>query len=89
MSGRRREKCGNVSGTKKKDRGAIRRDSNGQGSSSCAGGSIVAPTGKQGGPTRCIISKETGHKLFKCSKRICSVCRETGHDTNFCTQVVK
>ena len=37
--GCRREKCGNVSGTNKKDGGAMRRDSNGQGSSSGAGGS--------------------------------------------------
>ena len=71
-SGRRREKCGNVSGTKKKDGGATRRDSNGQGSSSGAGDSNGAPSGKQGGPTRCNICKETGHKRFKCPKRICS-----------------
>ena len=34
ISGRRREKCGNVSGTKKKDGAAMRRGSNGQGSQS-------------------------------------------------------
>ena len=60
FSGRHREKCGNVSGTKKKDGGAMKRDSNGQGSSSGAGGSDGAPSWKQGGPTRCNICKETG-----------------------------
>ena len=45
-SGRRREKCGNVSGNKHKDGGAKRKDSNGQGSSSGAGGSNGAPSGK-------------------------------------------
>ena len=88
-SGRQREKCGNVSGTKKKDGGAMGRDSNGQGSSSGAGSSNGAPSGKQGGPTRCNICKETEYKWFKCPKRICSVCRETGHDPNSCPQVVK
>ena len=47
------------------------------------------PSGKQGGPTRCNICKETGHKWFKCPKRIYSVCRETGHDPNSCPQVLK
>ena len=51
ISGRRREKCGNVSGTKKKNGGAMRRDSNGQGSISGAVGRNGAPSGKQGGPT--------------------------------------
>ena len=88
-SGRRREKCDNVGGNKQKDGGATRKDSNGQGSSSGAGGSNGAPSGKQGGPTRCNIGKETGHKWFKGPKRICSVCRETGHDPNSCPQVVK
>ena len=88
-SGRRREKCGNVSGNKQKVGGATRKYSNGQGSSSGAGGSNVAPSGKQGGPTRCNICKETGHKWFKCPKRICGVCRETGHDPNFCAHIVK
>ena len=88
-SGRHRGKCENVSGTKKKDGGAMRRDSNGQGSSSGAGGSNGAPSGKQRGPTRCNICKETGHKWFKCPKRICSVFGETGHDPNSCPQVVK
>ena len=60
ISGRRREKCGNVSGIKK-GRGAIRRNSNGQGSSNGAGGSDGALSGKQGRPTRCNIWKETGH----------------------------
>ena len=83
-SGRRREKGGIVSGNKQKNGGATRKDSNGQGSSSGAGGSNGAPSGKQGGPTRCNICKETGHKWFKCPKRICSVCRETGHDPNSC-----
>ena len=87
--GRRREKCGKVSGNKQEDGGATRKGSNGQGSSSGAGGSNGAPSGKQGGPTRCNICKETGHKWFKCPKRICSVCRETGHDLNSCPQVVK
>ena len=77
---------GNVSVTKKKDRV---RDSNGQGSSSGAGGSNGALSGKQGGPTRCNICKEAEHKWFKCPKRICSVCRETRHDPNSCSQVVK
>ena len=67
----------------------MRRDSSGQGSSSGSGGSNGAPSGKQGGPTRCNICKETGHKWFRCLKRICSVCRETGHDPNSCPQVVK
>ena len=88
-SGRRREKCGNVSGNKQKDGGATRKDISGQGSSSVAGGSNGAPSGKQGGPTRCNICKEAGHKWSKCPKRICSVCRETGHDPNSCPQVVK
>ena len=88
-SGRRREKCGNVSGNKKRMGGATRKDSNGQGSSSGAGGSNGAPSGKQGGAARCNICKETGHKWFKCPKRICSVYRETGHDPNSCPQVVK
>ena len=88
-SGRRREKCGNVSGNKQKDGGATRKDSNGQGRSSGAGGSNGAPSGKQGGLTRCNIWKETGHTWFKCPKRICSVCRETGHDPNSGPQVVK
>ena len=61
---------------------------NGQGSSRGAGGSNGAPFGKQGGPTRCIC-KEMGHKWFKSPKRICSVCRKTGHDPNSCPQVVK
>ena len=81
-SGRCREKCGNASGNKKKDGGTTRKASNGQGSSSGTGGSNGAPSGKQGGPTRCNICKETGHKWFKCPKRICSVYRETGHDPN-------
>ena len=69
-SGRRREKCGNVSSTKKKDGGAMRRDSNAQGSSSGAGGNNGAASGKQGGPTRCNICKETGHnQWFKCTRR--------------------
>ena len=62
ISGRRREKCGSVSGTKKKNGGAMRRDSNGQGSISGAVGSNGAPSGKQGGPRLCNICKETGHK---------------------------
>ena len=88
-SGRRREKCGNVSGNKQKGGGATRKDGNGQGSSSGAGGSNGAPSGKQGGPTRCNICKKTRHKWFNGPKRICSVCRETGHDPNSCPQVVK
>ena len=40
----------------------MRTDSNGQGSISGAVGSFGAPSGKQGGPTRCNICKETGHK---------------------------
>ena len=67
----------------------MRRDSNGQGSSNGAGGSNGAPSGKQRGPTRCNICKETGYKWFKCPKRICSICRETGHDPSSCPQVVK
>ena len=62
----------------------MRRNSNGQGSSNGAGGSNGAPPGKQGGPTRCNICKG-----FKCPKWICSVCRETGHDPNSCSEVVK
>ena len=62
ISGRHREKCGNVSGTKTKNGGAMRRDSNGQGSISGAVGSNGAPSGEQGGPTLCNICKETGHK---------------------------
>ena len=88
-SGRRREKCGNVNANKQKDGGPTRKHSNGQGSSSGAGGSNGAPSGKQGGPARCNSCKETGHKWFKCPKRICSVCRETDHDPNSCPQVVK
>ena len=88
-SGRRREKCGNVNGTKKKDGGATRRDSNGQDSSSGAGVGNGAPSGKQGGPTRCNICKETRQKWLKCPKQICSVCRETGHDLSSCSQVVE
>ena len=88
-SGRHREKCQNISGTKKKDEGAMRRDSNDQGSSGGASGSNGASSGKQGGPTRCNICKETGHKWFKCPKRICSVCRETGDGPNSCPRVVK
>ena len=61
ISGRRREECGNVSGMKKKDGGAMRRDSNGQGSSNGVGGSNGAPSGKQGKPTRYNICKETEH----------------------------
>ena len=38
------------------------RDCNGQGSSSGAGGSNVAPSGQKSGPTRCSICKKTGHK---------------------------
>ena len=60
------------------------RDSNGQGSSSGAGGSNGALSGKQDGPTRCNTCKETGHMWFKCVKRICSVYRETDHDLNSC-----
>ena len=86
-SGRRREKCGNVSGNKQKDGGATRKDSHGQGSSSGAGGSHGAQSWKQGGPTRCNMCKETGHKWFKYPKRICSVCRETGHDPNSCLRL--
>ena len=88
-SGRRREKCRNVSDNEQKDGGATRKDSNGQGSSSGTGGSNGAPSGKQGGPTRFNIYKETGYKWFKCPKQICSVSRETGHDPNSCPQVVK
>ena len=88
-SGRRREKCGTVSGNKQKDGGATRKDSNGQGSSSGAGGSNGTPTGKPDGPTCCNICKEAGLKGLKCPKRICSICRETGHDPNSCPQVVK
>ena len=67
----------------------MRIDNNGQGSSSGTGGSNGAPSGKQGGPTRCNICKETGQKWFKCPKLICSVYREIGHDHNSCPQVVK
>ena len=68
----------------------MRGDSNGQGSSSGTSGSNGASSGKQGGPTRCSICKETGHKWFKCLKRNSSVCRETGHDDpNFCSRVAK
>ena len=88
-SGHRREKCRNVSGNKQKDEGATRKNTYGEGSSSGAGGSNGALSGKQGGPTRCNIWKETGHKWFKCPKRICSVCRETSHDPTSCPQVVK
>ena len=88
-SRRCQKKCDNVSGTKKKDGGAMRRDSNGQGSRSGAVGSNGTPSGKQGGLTRCNICKETGHKWFKCPKRICSVYRETGHNYNSCPPVVK
>ena len=88
-SGRRREKCGNISRNKQKDGGATRKNSNGQDSSSGAGGSNGSPPGKQGGPTCCNICKETEHKWFKCPKRICSARRETGHDPNSCPQVVK
>ena len=83
------EKCGNVSGYKQKDGGATRKNGNGQGRSSGAGGSNGALSGKQGGPTCCNICKETGHMWFKCPKQICSVCHETGHDPNSCPQVVK
>ena len=86
-SGRRRG--GNVCGNKQKHVEATRKDSNGQGNSSGVGGSNGAPSGKQGGPTRCNICKQTGHKWFKCPKRICSVCRETGRDPNSCAQVAK
>ena len=89
ISGRRQEKCGNVSGIKKKDGRAMREDSNGQGSSRAAGGSNGATSGKRGGPTRCKICKETAHKWFKCPKRICSVCQEPGYDPNSWPQVVK
>ena len=82
---RRREKCGNVSRNKKNDGRAIRGDSIGKG----AGGSNGAPSGKQGGLTRCNICKETGHKWFKFPNRISSVCRETDHDPNSCPLVVK
>ena len=51
-SGRRREKCGNVLGNEQKDGGATNKYSNGQGSSSGAGGSNGAPSGKQGGLMR-------------------------------------
>ena len=88
-SGRRREECGNVSGNKQKDGGATRKDSNGQGSSSGAGGSNGAPSGKKVEPTHCNICKETRHKWSKCPKRICSVFREIGHDPNSCPQIVK
>ena len=67
----------------------MRRDSNGQGSSSGASGSNGGPSGKQGGPTRCNICKEAGHKWFKYPNWICSIYRETGHDLNSCPQVVK
>ena len=88
-SGRRLEKFGSVSGNKQKDGGATRKNTNGKGNSSGAGGSNGAPSGKQGGPTRYTICKEMGHKWFKCPKRICSVCRETGHDPNSRPHVVK
>ena len=88
-SGRRQKKCENVSGTMKKDGGAMRRDSNGQGSRSGAVCSNGTPSGKEGELTRCNICKETGHRWFKCPKRICSVCRETGHDSNSCPPFVK
>ena len=77
-SGRRRKKCGNVSGNKQKDRGTTRTDSNGQGSSSGASGSNGAPSGKQGGPARCNICEETEHKWFKLPR--------DGHDPNSCPQ---
>ena len=87
---RRRRKNAEMSAELRKRTGeGTRRDSNGQGSSSGVGGSNVAPSGKQGGPTRGNNCKEAGHKCFKCSKRICSVCHETGHDPNSCPQIVK
>ena len=33
------------------------------------------------------ISKETGHKWFKCSQRVCSIYRETGHDPHKCPKM--
>lgn len=60
---------------------------NRQGSSNDASGRNGAPSGKQG-RSRCSIGKESGHKWFKCSKRVCSIYRETGHDPNSCRQAV-
>ena len=67
----------------------MRRDSNGQGRSSGAYDSNGTPSGKESGPTRCNICKETGYKWFKGPKQICRVCRKTGHDPNSCPQVMK
>ena len=64
-------------------------DSNGQDNSSGADASNGAPSGKQGGPTRCNICNETGYKGFKCLKLICSVGLKTGHNPISCPQVVK
>ena len=88
ISGHHRIKSVNLSGNTKKDGGAMGEDSNGQGSSSAVGGSNEAPSEKQGGPTRCNICKETGHKGFKCIKRVCSVPRDWPHPNSF-PQVVK
>ena len=64
---RRRGKCGNVSGNKQKDGGPTRKHSNGQGSSSGAGGSDGAPSGKQ--PKRiCSVCRETDHDLNSCPR---------------------
>jgi len=30
-----------------------------------------------------------GHEWYKCSKRVCSICRETGHDPITCPNVVE
>ena len=82
---RRRGKYGNVSRNKKKDGRAIRGDNIGK----SAGDSNGAPSGKQGGLTRCNICRETRHKWFKFPSWIRSVCLETDHDPNSCPQVVK
>ena len=46
-------------------------------------------SGKEDHKVSCSICKETGHKWFKCSQRVCCTCRETGHDPHKCPKMKK
>ena len=83
-SGSRREKSKRV-GAKHKLMGRKQSSSLGYNSAGSA-----TTSEKEGRKVSWIICKETGHnKWFKCSQRICSICQETGHDSNKCPKMKK
>lgn len=43
---------------------------------------------KPHGPPRCDMYKESGHRCYNYSKKVCSVCREVRYCPNTCLKVV-